>query len=685
MQFAQFFGKLHLLVLHLPIGILILAFLMELAARRTPSLRPAIGLALFWGMLAAVLAAVFGYLLSLEGGYEERLLNWHKWTGFATAGLSVGVYFLHKKSPGTAYRALLVATVAALGAAGHLGGSLTHGEGFLWEKNTKSAADAAPIANLDSAEVFSQVVLPVLKDKCGGCHNPSKRKGDLVLLTQEGILAGGESGPAFLAANPAESPLLLSIHLPTTAEKHMPPKGKQQLSEPEKQLIDWWVKAGMPVGKTVAQAGMPAVVKTLIGTAAAGIAAQGLLDGLQLSPVSESKLKSLREKGLPVYPLANESPFLQVLLSGKKDLDAKKLQLLNGVAENIVQLNLSRSNVDDAMLAAVAALPNLNRLYLDQTAVTDKGLTHLAKLGLLEYLNLYGTKLTDVGLATLQQLPNLKSVYVWQTGVTEAGVAQFLAKKPGILFEKGMENDSLFGEISLKPPVIKASKELFTDTLAVVLEAGFGKPAIHFTLDGSEPDSTSAVYEKPLLLNASSEVKALARKDGWPQSSVVGRSFVKVRHKPANISLAQQPDPRYAGKGASTLADFVRGTQNFKNGEWLGFEGKNVVATIDLGQVQEVSKLTFGALQDVGGWIFYPKGLRVSTSIDGQRFQQQVQAAYPVVQETVPPSNQLFSGSFKPVKARYLKVEVFSVLKNPAWHPGAGKPCWVFVDELVVE
>ena len=85
----QLLGRLHILVLHLPIGFLVLAFLMELAARRSHQvLRPAVGFSLFWGMVSAVVAAGLGYLLSLDGSYDAELLDWHKWLGIATAALA---------------------------------------------------------------------------------------------------------------------------------------------------------------------------------------------------------------------------------------------------------------------------------------------------------------------------------------------------------------------------------------------------------------------------------------------------------------------------------------------------------------------------------------------------------------------------------------------------------------------
>lgn len=139
------------------------------------------------------------------------------------------------------------------------------------------------------------------------------------------------------------------------------------------------------------------------------------LDGLKLEPVGDDNLKKLRSEGIQVFPLVMGSPFLQVLFQDKKDLTTEQLRKLQPIGKNIVQLNLAGSNMDDAMLAAVAKdMPHLNRLYLEQTAITDKGLAALSNLQYLEYLNLYKTQVTDAGLARLQKLPQLRSLYLWK-------------------------------------------------------------------------------------------------------------------------------------------------------------------------------------------------------------------------------------------------------------------------------
>ena len=681
----QVLGRLHILALHLPIGFLVLAFLMELASRRSASaLRPAIGFSLFWGMVSAVVAAALGYLLSLDGSYDEELLNWHKWLGFATAGLSVALYFFHKNSPESKlFLPFFTATVLVLAATGHFGGSLTHGSDYLFGGEKTNATVAVPIANLDSAQVFEQLVQPLLKTKCGNCHNPSKRKGGLVVLTKEDLLKGGKNGLAINANQPDSSTLLTGIHLPLEAKKHMPPKGKPQLTATEKQLLDWWLKAGAPFDKTVAAAAMPAALRSSLQATAQ--AASSPLDGLKLDPVSEATLKKMRSEGIQVFPLAAGSPFLQVLLTGKKDLNAALFAKLKPIGKNIVQLNLATSNVDDAMLAAIKDMPNLNRLYLERTDISDKGIANLAGLQYLEYLNLYQTKVTNAGLAQLQSLPKLRSLYLWQSGVTPDGVAKFASQKPKIFIDKGIENDSMFGKVALTAPKITTSKELFNDTLHVALEAGFAKVKIHYTTNGKVPDSTSAVYSKPLVLSASGEVKAIAYLEGWTTSPVSSKGFVKVGHQAVAVSLALPPDPKYRGEGEKTLIDLQRGGDSFKSGKWFAWQGHNCVATLDLGKVADVSKVTAGCFEDTGGWIFFPKGMRVWTSTDGKSFKKVKETSFPIAKENTKASAKMLSAGFSKTQARYVKVEVLSVLKNPKWHPNKGEPCWVFVDEILVE
>jgi hypothetical protein len=680
-----YLGRLHVVVLHLPIGFLVLAFLMELANRRSltsVNFQPAIRFSLFWGMTSAALAAGLGYLLSLDGDYDAELLRWHQWSGFGTAGLAALLYYAAKSEVLTkVYFPLFLLTMSTLAVAGHFGGSLTHGSDYLFKKATGKTEATSPV-NIDTAEVFAGVIQPIFKSKCGSCHNPEKRKGELSLLTKEDLLKGGELGPVINLGKLSESPLL-SINFPLDNEYHMPPKGKKQLTLTEKKILEWWVYAGGPMDKTVAECGMPDSLKTMLKAQASPKTSP--LEALKLDPVSKSELDQLRREGIPVFPMATGSPFLQVLLPDRKDLSATSLGKLKKVAPNVVSFNAGNSNLDDGMMAALAGFPHLNRLYLNQTAVSDDGLKHLSKLTYLEYLNLYKTQVTDAGLAQLKDLKNLKNLYLWQTSVTENGLAKFASYLPQTVVNKGSVSDSIFGEVSLRPPVVTASKDLFTDTVHVALSAGFGKAAIRYTLDGSAPDSASPLYEKPLVLNASAELSAIATKEGWKSSEAVSRSFIKVRYQPKDIVLTKKPNPKYAGEGGKTLGDLAKGSLTISDGKWLGYQGSHLVATLDLGAESEISKVAVGSLENTGSWIFFPKGLRISTSTDGKTFKKVKETSYPVATEPTTPALKTFRETFAPAKARYVKVEVLSALSNPKWHPSPGSPCWVFADEITVE
>ena len=127
-------GRFHPLLLHLPIGVFIYAFLhlgFDLFVKKKN--KPVdITFALAIGALSAVLSSVSGYMLSLNGEYEGSLLDWHQWLGFGTALASIVLFLVYRRMKSQhQFFGLFTAFVILLIATGHYGGSLTHGEDFL--------------------------------------------------------------------------------------------------------------------------------------------------------------------------------------------------------------------------------------------------------------------------------------------------------------------------------------------------------------------------------------------------------------------------------------------------------------------------------------------------------------------------------------------------------------------------
>ena len=105
---------------------------------------------------------------------------------------------------------------------------------------------------------------------------------------------------------------------------------------------------------------------------------------------------------------------------------------------------------------------------------------------------------------------------------------------------------------------------------------------------------------------------------------------------------------------------------------------------LELEQQRTVNQVIVSALSAPGSWIFFPRKVRVLASNDGVNYQLAGQQRMPEQTEDRGSEIDYFTVDFAPIKARYLKVEVLSLLENPVWHPNPGGKCWIFVDEIMV-
>jgi hypothetical protein len=252
-----FFGRLHVVLVHLPIGGLVLLVVLELAAKSSRFKDAAQGNRLLLGLLAgtSIVAALFGFMLSQSGGYDAQFLTWHKWTGFGVAAICSVAWLLSWLGWPRASFLCVWATLAVLAVASHLGASLTHGRDYLGRyapgplrsllgSQTNPTAVAAPNAKQLSGRVFIEVIQPILMQRCSSCHGPEKQKEGLRLDSLEALQKGGHSGPVFVAGNPGASLMIKRMLLPPDQEEHMPPEGKPQPTPAELTTLQWWIECG---------------------------------------------------------------------------------------------------------------------------------------------------------------------------------------------------------------------------------------------------------------------------------------------------------------------------------------------------------------------------------------------------------------------------------------------------------
>lgn len=150
------------------------------------------------------------------------------------------------------------------------------------------------------------------------------------------------------------------------------------------------------------------------------------------------------------------------------------------------------------------------------------------------------------------------------------------------------------------------------------------------------------------------------------------------------VDLATEPSPRYPGDGARTLTDAVLGGEQFNDSRWLGFEGADFRAVVDLGKSVGIDRISARFFQNASSWIWLPRHLQIEVSMDGEHFIPFADADHDVDPRQQGNIIHELSAVGDLVEARYVRVHAEGMRQCPDWHPGAGGPAWVFVDEIRV-
>ena len=269
-----FFGRFHPLLVHLPIGFLILLVSLESLARtrRFRSANTCAGYILAFLVPAALASAACGWLLSQSGGYDAIVLRVHRWLGGATTLLCVLLAVCYLRQWKRTYAVFLYSSAIVLAVTSHFGGALTHGAGYLTRYAPTpikgllgcQSASSHPETPNRAKGIFPAVVQPIFQARCEACHNAEKRKGALRVDTFERLMQGGENGPVVVAGHAGESPMLKRLLLPLQHEDHMPPSGKPQLKPEEIAVLRWWIDAGAPFDAAINDLHPPTDVRQAI-------------------------------------------------------------------------------------------------------------------------------------------------------------------------------------------------------------------------------------------------------------------------------------------------------------------------------------------------------------------------------------------------------------------------------------
>jgi hypothetical protein len=259
------------------------------------------------------------------------------------------------------------------------------------------------------------------------------------------IKKGGKNGKIFVAGNTFKSPLYTSLVLPIDDEKHMPPKGKHQLSQNEILIIERWIKSGASfediidtinnkevANKNILDDSKSEKVKSEIReTTRVAVEDNNIKNAVKITnllnpaAISPAIIEGFKQENIILTNIAEGSNFVMANFVNVVPFNKASLQALKNINEQLVVLKLTTLPINDNDLKIVADLKNIKKLNVENTLITDDGMAYLKQLPQLEQLNLYGTNISDEGIIQLAYLKNLSVLYLWKTKVTLRGIEAF--------------------------------------------------------------------------------------------------------------------------------------------------------------------------------------------------------------------------------------------------------------------
>ena len=240
-------------------------------------------------------------------------------------------------------------------------------------------------------------------------------------------------------------------------------------------------------------------------------------------------------------------------------------------------------------------------------------------------------------------------------------------------------------------PIIEAESKSFISKQKIILKSYKSSGKIYYSLNKNKRFKE---YKSPFVIKKSSIIHAYSETGAYSEfnnnktkikSDTISAQFIK---KPNNytINIKSKYNKQYHAGGDEGLIDGVFGTDNWKKGEWQGYQYQDFEAVIDLQTDKEISSVSANFLQDSRSWILMPKYVEFYTSIDNVNF---TIIDSPILHSVDPKDNETktlpFSINNIKTKARYVKIIAKNYGKFPEWHQGFGDSAFIFIDEITIK
>ena len=259
------------------------------------------------------------------------------------------------------------------------------------------------------------------------------------------------------------------------------------------------------------------------------------------------------------------------------------------------------------------------------------------------------------------------------------------ADRVKIVIEKSRLNPTIssFGLFYAPPEIqFEPAYGTFEENVDVIIGSDSKRSKIFYTLDGSTPDEKSFPYKEKINLTGATTITAIAISSDGKKSLPKQITYNKAKY---DILFNSEFDEKYTGGGKLALVDGVKGSSNFHDGKWQGYNGSDVDFVIDLGKVKPIKNISINFLRDINSFIFLPESVEFSFSQDNIKFDSEHLLMNYVDQNNDNTFVKTFSYGQENISCRYIHVKANSIKTCPEWHKGAGEKAWLFCDEISIE
>ena len=441
MEAIFFLGRFHPLLVHLPIGFLILAILIEsyCSIFKIKINHRVINFTWFIAFFSSVLTTILGLLVAETGHYIDENLFMHKVFGLSLTAISFISWFLRLSIFSNLFSSSLktlsnTTIIVLLTLTGHYGGNLTHGETYLVDYAPENIKELVVKKNkyveleIDSVKVYDDLIQPIFNQKCVSCHNKEISRGNLNMDSYSNLLKGGSSGIPINKSDPRKSLLIRRITMPTSELKYMPPDGEPVSFDEIKTLI-WWINNLDKSNENLVSLKVEDDIKeSLEMLYSLNFTEKQWFEKISIDKLDESFVQNIDKSVFQIKFISDEKKFLSVKYL-QKNVSASDIEKLEKISKYIAYFTAKSSNISNELIKRISNFENLVKLEIQDNNIDDESIKILQSLKNLEILNIHNTKITSKSIEILKTFKNLKRAYVWGTSISRSEIDQFNKKE----------------------------------------------------------------------------------------------------------------------------------------------------------------------------------------------------------------------------------------------------------------